>query len=161
MTINKIPAPPQGDVTNSLWKNWFTSMHLWVRQEGQFTPNFVGLTVGGVGGAVTHYGWYYKIGNIVFLNGLIFPTVATTTLASTAGNTYINNLPYAVSLTKRGSAAFQSFSGTCVNDSDGALLGAVRILSTGDSLKLHLYFPTFTTIANQRVSYTIWYQTDA
>lgn len=61
-----------------------------VYTEGTWTPTWTGLTVVG---APTYAGRYTRIGNIVFVIVEITAGGANTT-ASTAGVTFINNLPF-------------------------------------------------------------------
>lgn len=59
---------------------------------GTFSPSFTGLTVNNGSGGATYSGYYSKVGNLVVWSVYISVTGSATT-ASTAGSTYINNLP--------------------------------------------------------------------
>ena len=97
-------------------------------QEGTFTPTFTGLTVVNGTGGVTWTGRYTRIGNRVdwTVQSLVS---GTCTLASTAGTTFLNNLPFSGS----------SNSVASTSNINGTAQGIGQALQAG----LNAFLPTF------------------
>ena len=71
----------------------FGSTTLMNYQQGTWTPFFTNLTIVNGTGAVTITGSFTRIGNVVLWQAAI-TTTGTATTSSTAGVTFINNLPF-------------------------------------------------------------------
>lgn len=158
--LNKLPDPPlAGKLEDPEWRQWFQALTKWQRQEGYFTPIFTGLTVGGVGGTVTHYGHYYKAGNRVFLSGnMITNTTGTITLAAYAG-TYLTNLPYLI-MPLNNKLPVPAFGGTWLA-SDGSVGGQIWGFGNSSTNQSRLYFTGGGPLAADiDVWWSINYQTD-
>lgn len=163
MFINKLSSPPSAQEFESYsWKDWFTNLYKWQRTEGIWTPTFSGLTVGGAGGTVTHTARYYKIGNMVYVYGLM-KTNGTGTLTATA-STYISNLPWPVHQVLNGSDYFHPGHGLVVNAATGALVTSCYTVSsvTAGTYDTRLYFGAFgPTTADHDLTWSCWYQSNA
>jgi len=108
--------------------------------EGTWTPAFTGLTVvNGTGGA-TYSGTYTKIGRIVYYVARIVVS-GTCTTASTAGTTYINNLPFTVG-GFASTVCSSANTGTLVNYGGGLLPGTTT----------NAYTPTWAAANNNIIS---------
>ena len=92
--INKPPVDTRSiqnqENINSFWVEWFNNIERILgrsnNEQASFTPVFSGLT-----GTGTYTGSYYRFNTMLFFEVTIS---TTTTTASTAGTTYISNLPF-------------------------------------------------------------------
>ena len=140
------------------WRRWFTDMRNWVYKEGVWTPTFTGLTVGGVGGTVTHYGRYYKIGNMVHLMGQSVTNV-TGTLSCTWGVTAITNLPFPIdySIARGATRPYWHSIGSVINDSLGTYLAPMVVSHYDLANELRAYMGTFgPTTASHNLTWSCW-----
>jgi hypothetical protein len=159
--INKLPDPPLGsDYDNPAWKAWFSDLNKWQRKEGYFTPVFTGLTVGGAGGAVTHYAHWYKYGNRVHVEGLM-STNGTGTLTLAAWNgCYLTNPPFLIAPSNN-SLIINPYGGVWMA-SNGTTTGQVWAFGDSTTNQGRIYFTAGgPTTADNDIYWNINYQTDA
>lgn len=160
MPINKLPDPPiTEDYKDPSWRQWFQDLSRWQRKEGYWTPTFTNLTVGGVGGTVTHYANYYKQGNRVSISGnMITNATGTITIAAYAG-TYLTNLPFLV-MSSNNSLPVPSFGGLWLA-SDGSVGGQLWTFGNSSTNQTRVYFTGGGPLAaDVDVWWNLNYQTD-
>jgi len=138
------PAPIQSQLfgMNGLglvWGKWFTSIEKMLGQRNSqvisFTPTFTSLTEVGT---ATITGNYYRFNTMVFFDVKIVPGTNT---SSTAGTTYINNLPFLSAVDGQGQTD---------NISTNISIGSGPVLKSTGTLngKVRHYTPTWATVTD-------------
>jgi hypothetical protein len=162
MPVNKLPDPPIfGKLEDPEWRQWLQALFKWQRQEGYFTPTFTGLTIGGVGGAVTHYAHWYKQGNRVWISGYMAANGTATITFGNFGTTYITNPPFTVAPANN-SLPINGYSGQYLSSATTPITGQVWAFGDSSTNRSRIYFtPGGPTTAGNLVYWTLNYQTDA
>lgn len=120
----RYPVDEEGDITLP-WLNFFNQTYNGDAGD-EWTPNFVSLTTSGV---PTITGRYYRVSRfLLYFNILVTPATNT---SSTAGTTYVDNLPV------------EPYSnGVCFSISNN-LGGAIGMVNASNN---RIYTPTWSTV---------------
>ena len=123
-----------------------------VSETGTYTPTYLGTTTPGVTTYTAQEGYYTRIGNIVFVNGLVVWTAASGT-----GNALIS-LPFVVDVARaRATGDVRSQSVTFLNGSIQLLVSTTVAAFTLESPATNAASTNVAVEAAGNITFSLWY----